>query len=82
MEERQELRRPRKRNVDILDHRLRIAAAQACEPARETHFEFEAHYLGVGARVQSLASKQPADDRVLREEILRAPEQSVSQRQM
>ena len=70
----QELGRARERDVDVLDHRLRMQAEDALDFAGDADAAIPAHDLGVGARAQPLSPIEAADERVLREHVLRAPE--------
>src|SRR5207249_1591729 len=49
-------------------------AAHPGECTRETPLAVPAHHFRVGRRVQAFAPHEPADQRVLREEVFRAPE--------
>src|SRR5439155_23063619 len=66
----EELRRAMKRNIDILDHRLRMHAHEPVPRAGETVPAVPAHDLLVGDRVQAIASVQPPQQRVLRANVL------------
>src|SRR5256885_9118440 len=70
----QELRRAREWDIDVLDHRLGVQAEDALDFARDADAAIPAHDLGVGARAQPLSPIEAADERVLREHVLRAPE--------
>ena len=70
----QELGRPREWDIDVLDHRLRVQAEDALDFAGDADAAIPAHDLGVGARAQPLSPIEAADERVLREHVLRAPE--------
>src|SRR5438067_4156756 len=70
----QKLGRARERNIDVLDHRFRMQAEDALDFAGDADAAIPAHDLGVGARAEAASAIEAADERVLREHVLRAPE--------
>src|SRR5690606_30992607 len=64
----------RERDVDVLDHRLGMQADEALHLLREAEAAVPAHDLRVGARAEPLLAVKPADERMLGEDVLRAPE--------
>src|SRR5690606_134001 len=71
----EELRRARDRDVDVLDDRLGVQAEQALNLLRHAGPAVPAHDFRIGARAEPrLAADEPPDERVLREDVLGAPE--------
>jgi hypothetical protein len=74
VQELEELRRPRDRDVDVLDDALAVQPAPAGRPIRDLPARGGAHPARVGARIQPLRPEQPAHQRVVGAEVARAPE--------
>ena len=71
------------RNLDILNHGLRMNAEQPVQPRADPPLAVPAHDFRVGDRVETPAAvHQPADQWVLGKQIFEHQNQSVSQRQM
>src|SRR4051812_35363008 len=70
----EKFRGARDRDVDILDHRLRMKSEHALELSRQADARIPSHDLRVRARAEPLPSVDTANERVLRKNVLRAPE--------
>src|SRR5687768_16328680 len=72
--ESEELGGARNRDVDVLDHRLRMQAEHALELLRHADAAVPAHDLRIGFRAQSGAPINAPHQWILSKYILRAPE--------
>src|SRR5207302_11190844 len=70
----EELRGVRDWYIDVLDHRLGMHAGEPVPRTRQAPAAVPAHHLLVEDRVEPLAAVEPAQQRMLRADVFRAPE--------